>query len=105
MADQQTEGQQTEGQQTESRVGAREAARQAIAYMEEMTGQPPEVVSGLEPDGDDWRVTVEMLELPRVPDSCDVLGCYQVTVGSDGEPVSYRRLRRYSRGQVDEGRL
>lgn len=92
-------------QQAEAgRVDAREAARQAVAYIDEMTGQPPEVVSGVEQDEHGWLVTVEILELPRVPETTDVLGCYQVTIGHDGEPVSYRRVRRYYRGQIDGDR-
>jgi len=31
-----------------------------------------------------------------------VLGCYQVRIDATGEPVSYRRVRRYQRGQVGE---
>ncbi|QSB15189.1 gas vesicle protein [Natronosporangium hydrolyticum] len=92
-------------EQTTEGVSAREAARQAVSYIDEMTGQQPEVVSGVEPDESGWLITVELLELSRIPDTCDVLGCYQVAVGSDGEPYAYRRLRRYHRGQVDEDRL
>jgi hypothetical protein len=83
-------------------VDAREAARQATAYVDEMTGQAPEVVSGVEQERDGWLVTVEMLELSRIPDTCDVIGCYQVSVDASGEPVSYRRVRRYQRGQPGE---
>ena len=83
-------------------IGAREAAQQAVAYVDEMTGQTPEVVSGVEREQDGWLVTVELLELARIPDSSDVLGCYQVGVDYRGEPVSYRRVRRYQRGQVGE---
>lgn len=81
---------------------ARRAARRAAAYMDEMTGTPPEVVSGVEPDDDGWLVTVEMLELSRIPDTTDVLGCYQVRVDQSGEPSAYRRVRRYHRGHVGE---
>ena len=90
------------GEQPAERISAREAAQRAIAYLDEMTGQAPEVVSGLEPADQGWLVTLELLELARVPDTTDVLGCYQVTIGADGEPVSFRRVGRYHRGQVDE---
>lgn len=80
-------------------VDARSAAQQAVAYVDEMTGQTPEVVSAVEPSEDGWLVTVELLELARIPDSSDLLGCYQVSIDSGGDPVSYRRVRRYQRGQ------
>lgn len=84
-------------------ISARQAAQEAVAYIDEMTGAPPEVVTGVElADEDGWLVTVEVLEMSRIPDTTDVLGCYQVRVDSQGEPVSYRRLRRYHRGQAGE---
>jgi hypothetical protein len=45
-------------------------------------------------------VTVELVELSRVPNSTDVLGCYVVTLDNDGELVGYERVRRYQRGQT-----
>lgn len=90
------------GEQAAERIGARDAAKAAIGYLDEMVGELPEVVSGLEQADEGWLVTLELLELPRVPHTTDVLGCYQVTIGPDGEPVSFRRIGRYHRGQVDE---
>lgn len=82
---------------------ARQAAQIAVDYIDEMTGEPPEVVTGVVSEDGGWLVTVEVLELSRVPNTTDVLGCYQVRVDPDGAPVSYQRLRRYHRGQVGEG--
>jgi hypothetical protein len=85
------------------RIGAREAAQEAVAYLDEMTGQPPEAVTGVEPAPDGgWTVTAELVELTRVPGTTDIVGCYQVTLDPTGEPVSYRRVRRYQRGQVGD---
>lgn len=86
----------------QDRIDARQAAERAAAYLEGMTGEQPEVVIAVEPDEDRWLVQLEMLELARVPTTTDVLGCYEVEVSFDGEPVAYRRLRRYHRGQVGE---
>ena len=58
---------------------------------------------GLDRDGDDgWKVTLEVLELRRIPDSTDVLGSYEVAVDKKGELVAYHRTRRYPRNQVEE---
>ena len=46
------------------------------------------------------KVTVELVELSRVPNSTDVLGCYVVTLDDDGELVGYERVRRYQRSQT-----
>ena len=40
------------------------------------------------------------VELRRVPNSTDLLGCYAVTLDQDGEVVGYERRRRYQRGQT-----
>lgn len=69
----------------------------------DLLGRPIEAILGIQGgDEDDWTVTVQVLELARIPNSTDVLGAYAVTLGRDGEMTGYRRLRRYNRGQADE---
>lgn len=94
--------QRQEGDEGDERVDARQAADRALSYMEEMTGQEPEIVIAVEPDDDRWLVQVELLELARVPATTDVLGCYEVEISTEGEPLAYRRIRRYHRGRVGE---
>ena len=91
---------------TSNRNGANpaEIARAAIAALAQMTGRRPESVLGLRRDDDGWKVTLELVELNRVPNSTDVLGCYVVSVDDDGELVGYERVRRYQRGSTDNGR-
>jgi gas vesicle protein GvpO len=83
-------------------IGAGEAARAAADYAEEMIGQPPEAFVGAEPVESGWLVTVEVLELARVPDTADVLASYEVELDVSGEPQAYRRTRRYQRSWVGE---
>jgi len=77
-----------------------ELARAARGQLAELTGRPAESVLGLHKDDDGWKVTVELVELRRVPNSTDLLGAYVVTLDDDGELVGYERLRRYQRGQA-----
>ena len=79
-----------------------EVVRRAIEQMRELTGRTVEGVLGLEKGDDGWIVTIEVVELRRVPDSTDVLGSYAVAVDSRGELQEYRRTRRYYRSQVEE---
>ena len=59
----------------------------------ELTGLRAETVTGLIRDGDDrWVMTVEALELARVPSTMDVLGTFEVTISIDGELLGPRRL-------------
>ncbi len=69
----------------------------------QLLGRPVETVLGLEHDDDSgWTVTVEVVELARIPSSTDVLGSYTVSVDPEGELTGYRRIRRYHRNQADE---
>ncbi len=80
-----------------------ELARAARAQLGELTGRPAESVLGLRKDDDGWKITVEVVELSRVPTSTDLLGCYVVTLDEDGQLTGYERVRRYQRGQAGGG--
>lgn len=68
-----------------------------------LLGRPIESVLGLEHDEDGgWKVTVQVVELSRIPNSTDVLGSYSVRLDREGELVGYGRSRRYLRNQADE---
>ena len=85
------------------RVSAPQIVRRAIEQVAELTGREIEGVNGLERNDDGWVVTLEVVELRRVPDSTDVLGSYAVAVDARGKLGGYRRTRRYYRSQVEEG--
>jgi hypothetical protein len=71
----------------------------------ELTGLPAETVTGLNRAGDDsWAVTVEALELARVPSTMDVLGTFEVTLSDGGELLGFRHLGRHRRSATDDGR-
>jgi len=78
-------------------------AKRAREELAAMTGLDAEAVTSLEQAEDGtWQVTVEMLELSRIPETDDMLGSYEVELDEDGEIIGYRRLRRYSRSQADQ---
>lgn len=79
---------------------ASEAAREAMVQVKQLTGREPLAVASLEPLEDGWRVGVEVLEDARVPSSGDILALYEAEIGLDGELLSYRRARRYRRGDT-----
>jgi hypothetical protein len=84
-------------------VSAREAIDRVRRELPELLGRPIESVLGVEREEDgNWKVTVQVVELSRIPSSTDVLGAYSVTLDPDGELVGYTRRRRYHRNQADE---
>lgn len=78
----------------------------ARGQMEELFGKPVEDVSSFEQtngdgDGKGWTVTLELLELPRIPDTTSLLGTYEATLDGDGNLLGAHRVRRYPRNQID----
>ena len=82
------------------RLSAADAARAAVVQLDDLTEHDVEGVVSVERDDDGWRVGLEVVESHRIPDSADILAVYEVRVDDDGELVSYRRGRRYFRGQT-----
>lgn len=81
---------------------ATEVAGLAARQLLELTGREPEGVTGLERTEDGWRVSIDVLELRRVPETTDVLACYEVDVDERGDLTGYRRVHRYVRGSPGE---
>jgi hypothetical protein len=82
---------------------AAKAGQAGLRQIAELTGKQPEGVTGVEPAEDGWVVGVEVVEDKRIPSSTDILATYETEVGMDGELVSYRRVKRYTRGRGDNG--
>jgi Gas vesicle synthesis protein GvpO len=88
----------------DGRLSARDLTIAARETVQDLTGYPPEAVSGLQWDGDAWLVTVDVLELERIPSTTDVLGTYVVQLDDQGNLMGYKRTRRFVRGQAEEER-
>jgi hypothetical protein len=83
------------------RSSGADLAQRARRELSEITGLEAESVTSLErADDGTWKVTVELLELSRIPETDDMLGSYEAELDEDGELLGYKRLRRYSRSQA-----
>ena len=86
------------------RLSPPEAVGRAREQVEELFGKPVVDVSGFghsDDNGGGWTVTLELLELPRIPDTTSLLGTYEATLDADGNLLDARRMRRYPRNQID----
>ena len=84
-----------------SRVSATTVGAAAVRQLAELAGRDVEGVTSLAKNDDGgWQVEVEVVESRRIPDTTDLMALYEVQVDTDGHLTSYRRLRRYSRGQA-----
>ena len=84
-----------------NRLSGTRAAALAQQHLQELTGRPVESVSGLSRQPDGWTVTLELVELERVPPTTDILASYRVELDEEGELMGYERVSRYYRNQAD----
>ena len=89
------------------RLSARDLTIAARETIEELTGYPPESVSGLQWDGETWLVTVDVCELERIPSTTDLLATYVVQLSDDGTIGIHLYLEdavEYARAKTDPDR-
>lgn len=77
-------------------------AQRAKAELEAITGLDADHVSAVASQPDGWHVTVDLVELRRIPAATDVLAAYEAVLGPTGILLSYHRTRRYFRDQTIE---
>lgn len=100
-ADNEKTGNRHAAQQEGSSLTARQAARAALRQILQLTDKQAESITGIERSEDGWTVDIEVVEDRRIPSSADILATYETRIDGDGELMSYRRVRRYSRGRGD----
>ncbi|MEU8822437.1 gas vesicle protein [Streptomyces sp. NPDC048636] len=83
-------------------TGPEEAAGNACERLAALISHPPEGVSAVSRSEDGWKVSVDVLEVPRIPDTTSLLATYEVNLDGHGELREYRRVRRYRRGAADD---
>jgi hypothetical protein len=76
------------------------AVEAAKAQLQALHGADAEGVSSFERTHDGYRVTLEVVELRRIPETTDVLASYAIEVDRDGDLLSYERVRRYQRSEA-----
>lgn len=77
-------------------------AQRAKAELQAITGLDVDHVSAVANLPDGWHVTVDLVELRRIPAATDVLAAYEAVLGPTGTLLSYHRTRRYFRDQTIE---
>jgi len=83
-----------------TRLSGPKAVAAARENLEALTNQPVESVSGLMRTRDGWAVSLEVVELERVPRSTDLMASYRVEIDNEGELLGYERVHRYYRNQA-----
>lgn len=82
---------------------AKATVEQAREQLEALLNRPVESVSAFERTHDGWLVTLEVVEVSRIPESTDVLASYEMELDEVRSLMRYARVRRYHRSQADRG--
>ena len=87
---------------TNGRIAAGEAIGIARDMLQQLAGKRAESVSGVNRTEDGWAISLDVIELSRIPPSTDLLASYDITLDARGDLVDLARTRRYMRNQSDE---
>ena len=77
----------------------KELAERAKSQLVGVTGLKPITVTRTFKDEQGWHITLDMLEMARIPPATDVLGDYDVLMGEDGNMLKFERRRTRLRGE------
>ena len=75
-----------------------DVAERAKRQLAEVTGFKPVAAVGSYRDAKGWHVSVDMLEMARLPDSTDLLGTYVVELDEEGNMIKFEKKRTHLRG-------
>ena len=77
-------------------------AERAKEQLAELTGFSPVAAVGGFKDDEGWHITVDAVEMTRIPNSTDIIGTYAVTLDSEGNMVKFEKKRARLRGEPYE---
>lgn len=77
--------------------------QRAVGAFRELSGYMPVSVTGFEHEDDEgWRVSVDVVEVERIPPTTSLMASYELDADEEGELRAYRRVRRFPRAKADE---
>jgi|RhiMetdeSRZDD1v2_1073273.scaffolds.fasta_scaffold291247_6 Gas vesicle synthesis protein GvpO len=67
----------------------------------DLSGAEPVSVSSLKQVDGGWELDLDVVEVPRIPDTTSLMATYRVVTDDAGDVSGYERVRRFSRNQAD----
>lgn len=83
-----------------SDVGAKDAARLAHEHLGGLVDREVDGVSGVRRTDDGWEINIDVVEVPRIPDTTSMLATYRLRLDKRGELVGYDRVARFRRSDT-----
>jgi gas vesicle protein GvpO len=78
-----------------------EIVPKARRQLARLLGREPESVSAIAREDGHWNVTLEVVELARIPETMDVLASYELALDDEGNVARLTRKRRYQRAHLE----
>ncbi len=79
-----------------------EAITKAKECLPELTDRKFNSVTGISNVDGEWKITLELIERKGIPDTSDILGIYELSLGNEGELISFNRSKLRRRGDAEE---
>ena len=83
-------------------TGMMNLAERAKEQLAEVTGFSPVAAVGGFKDEEGWHISVDVLEMARLPESTDIIGTYEVVLDPEGNMVKFEKKRSRLRGESYE---
>lgn len=81
-------------------VAMAQVAERAKEQLAQVTGFRPAAVVGANRGEDGWHISVDVLELARIPHSTDLIGTYEVWLDDEGNLVKFEKKKARIRGET-----
>ncbi len=83
-------------------TGITSLAERAKQQLAKVTGFSPVAAVGGFKDEEGWHISVDMLEMARLPEATDIIGTYEVLLDQGGNMVKFEKKRARLRGEPYE---
>ena len=83
-------------------IGITSLAERAKRHLAEVTGFSPVAAVGGFKDEEGWHITVDAVEMVRIPNSTDIIGTYVILLDQEGNMVKFEKKRARIRGEPYE---
>ena len=79
-----------------------DVGEKAEEQLAQLTADRPVAVVAVFRDEEGWHVTIDMLEMARIPESTDLLGVYEAVLDPEGNMLKFERKMTHNRGDILE---
>jgi len=83
-------------------LGMSKVIQKARTELNNLTSLEISSTVAAEKDGDDWMVTIEVIEKHSIPDGMDLLAMYETHLDSDGNMLNFKRTGMRKRSEVSK---